>query len=88
MLNSAVMSISFPQALIQTSIRPLFTQLLIAFFEQLGLLDEINNVSFPRRSMDIYKEDLTLISSMLQGELKEKYVQYSTHNAHLSLSRT
>lgn len=42
-------------------------------FEQLGLLDEITRVSFPRKSMDIYKEDLTLISSMLQGELKEKY---------------
>ncbi|KAF9926177.1 hypothetical protein FBU30_004178 [Linnemannia zychae] len=42
-----------------------------AVFEQLGLMDEIEKVSFPRRSMDIYKEDLTLISSMLQGELKE-----------------
>lgn len=42
-------------------------------FEQLGLLDEITRVSFPRKSMDIYREDLTLISSMLQGELKEKY---------------
>lgn len=45
----------------------------VAVFEQLGLLDEITKVSFPRKSMDIYKEDLTLISSMLQGELKEKY---------------
>ncbi|KAF9912275.1 hypothetical protein EC991_000167 [Linnemannia zychae] len=45
---------------------------ILPVFEQLGLLDEITKVSFPRKSMDIYKEDLTLISSMLQGELKEK----------------
>ncbi|KAF9330080.1 hypothetical protein BGZ91_000279 [Linnemannia elongata] len=44
---------------------------ILPVFEQLGLLDEITRVSFPRKSMDIYKEDLTLISSMLQGELKE-----------------
>ncbi|KAK3832359.1 MAG: hypothetical protein J3R72DRAFT_454209 [Linnemannia gamsii] len=59
-----------------TSLKPYGAGMIIGpnilpVFEQLGLLDEITKVSFPRKSMDIYQEDLTLISSMLQGELKE-----------------